>query len=288
MSEAQVRTELIAIDAGDGIVLNGAAWLPDAGAGDVGIALFPGTGAEFYQSWIGYAGPRLAAAGYPTIALNRRDHGAMFGFHTMRPSAMDHRHAVDFLAQRGARRVVLAGHSYGTLTVPLYVRISDDARVAGLILYAPLGDMRTASARILGGQEAYDRLVAEAEARLAEGQGDAAFLFAPMVPGQNPICHTYEVFLDKRGPASEAVGHELIRHVGDRPLLGVRDPADPYPATQPPAQEQLQAANANLTYVLLDSIPRDRIDDTIHLFSGREPEVLDITLGWLAANGFAP
>ena len=31
MSEAQVRTELIAIDAGDGIVLNGAAWLPDPG-----------------------------------------------------------------------------------------------------------------------------------------------------------------------------------------------------------------------------------------------------------------
>ncbi len=287
MTGVTVRTELVAIDAGEGLVLNGAAWLPQTGAAETGIALFPGTGSEFYQPWLSYAGPRLAAAGYSTIALNRRDHGGFFGFHGMAASAMDHRHAVDYLAARGVRRIILAGHSYGTLTAPLYVRNTGDPRVAGLILYAPLGDMRAASEQIVGGRENYQRIVAEAEAKVAEGKGGEAFLIPPMVPGLIPMVHTYEMFLEKRGPDSEAVGFELIRHMGARPLLGVRDPDDPFPATRPPAQEKLQAANPNLTYVLLDKISRERIDDTIHRFHGREEEVLKITLDWLAANGFA-
>ena len=288
MTATRVRTELLAIDAGGGIILNGAAWLPEAGAGDVGIALFPGTGAEFYQPWFDFAGPLLAAAGYPTVALNRRDHGAFFGYHKMAPAAIDHRHAVDFLWAAGARRVVLAGHSYGTLTAPLYVRNTNDARVAALILYAPLGDMRAATVAIVGGQANYDRMVAEAEAAVAAGRGGDAFLIPPMVPGATPIVHSYAVFLDKRGPDSEAVGFELIRHMGRRPLLGVRDPADPFPATKPPARERLEAANPNLTYVLLDDIPRTTIDDTIHRFAGREQEVLDLTLDWLKAQGLVP
>lgn len=287
MTDATVHTELVAIDAGDGLILDGAAWLPKAGAAETGIALFPGTGSEFYQPWNTYAGPRLAAAGYPTIALNRRDHGGFTGFHRMDASAMDHRHAVDYLIERGVRRVILAGHSYGTLTAPLYVKNTDDQRVAGLILYAPLGDMRAASVQIVGGRENYDRIVAKAEAKVAEGRGGEAFLIPPMIPGLTPMVHTYDVFLDKRGPDSEAVGYELIRHMGARPLLGVRDPDDPFPATQPPAQEKLEAANPNLTYVLLDKVPRDRLDDTIHYFQGREEEVLKITLDWLAARALS-
>ncbi len=77
MTDVTVRTELVAIDAGDGLILDGAAWLPETNAAETGIALFPGTGSEFYQPWITYAGPRLAAAGYPTIGLNRRDHGEL-------------------------------------------------------------------------------------------------------------------------------------------------------------------------------------------------------------------
>lgn len=287
MTDRAVRTELVAIDAGDGIVLNGAAWLPAAEvARDTAIALFPGTGGEFYQPWLSYAGSRLAALGYPALALNRRDHGPFFGYHTMAASAMDHVHAVDYLSERGAKRVILAGHSFGTLTVPLYIRESGDSRVAGLILFAPLGDMREASVQIVGGRENYDRIVARARARVAGGRGGEAFLIPPMAPGQNPLIHTYQVFLEKRGPESDAVGHELIRHVGDRPLLGVRDPADPFPATLPPARAKLEAANPNLDYVLLDDIRGGASDETAHSFAGREAEVLKITLDWLAEKGF--
>ena len=75
-------TELVRLDAGGGIYLDGVLWTPESARAETAIALFSGTGAEFYNSLFTYLGPRLAAAGYPTLAINRRDHGVHFGFHT--------------------------------------------------------------------------------------------------------------------------------------------------------------------------------------------------------------
>src|SRR5262252_6926106 len=55
--------------------------------------------------------------------------GRSIGFHNFEPSAMDHKYMVDLLASRGAEAVVLAGHSYGTVTIPYYVATSNDPRV---------------------------------------------------------------------------------------------------------------------------------------------------------------
>jgi pimeloyl-ACP methyl ester carboxylesterase len=243
--------------------------------------------AEFYQPWLHWLGPRLAAAGYPTVALNRRDHGGFFGYFGLRESAMDHAAAVDWLAAQGARRVVLAGHSYGTLTALYYLAQTDDARVAGAVLYAPVGDLRAATVPMVGGQERYDRLVATARAKLAEGRGHEAFLIGPTVPEEKPVPHTYAVFLDKRGPDSEAISWAHIAKAGDRPLLGIRDPDDPFVSTQPPTQQRLEAAGANLRYVLLDPLARDVPKDTLHRFAQREEEVFALTLDWMAEHGFA-
>ena len=280
--------QLIGIRTEDGITLDGAAWAPSGGGAQTGIALFPGTGAEFYTPWLSWVAPRLAEAGYPVVALNRRDHGSYFGFHKLEPAALDHRYAVDFLAERGAQKIVLGGHSYGTVTAPYYVMKTGDSRVAGFLLYAALGDLRQASVAITGGQAAYDRIVATAPARIAAGQGLESFLIPPMAEGSLPIVHTHETFLDKRGPESKAVPADLIRQVGDRPLLAVRDPADPMPATMPPAQALLEAANPNLTYALLDDIRAGKMDPAAHNFTGQEEAVLKITLDWLSANDLKP
>ena len=71
-------------------------------------------------------------------------------------------------------------------------------------------------------------------------------------------------------------------------MLGVRDPADPYPATLPPAREMLEAANPNLDYLLLDDIRDGAVTPNAHYYRGREEEVLGVTLGWLDRNGLAP
>jgi hypothetical protein len=287
MSE-NIMTELVRLDAGGGIFLDGALWIPASGGSNTAIVLFPGTGAEYYNSLSAYLGPRLAAVGYTTLSINRRDHGVQFGFHTLAEGAADQGLAIDFLMERGAKQVVAGGHSYGTITVPWYIAETDDPRVPALLLYAPLGDLRPASVTICGGQDEYDRIVVQSRDMAAAGNGSDAFLIPPMVPGGMPLLHTYDVFLDKRGPDSKAVPIDLLPHMGDRKMLGIRDPADPYPATLPPAREKLEAANSNLDYILLDDVLDGAITPDAHYYRGREEEILAITLDWLADNGLKP
>lgn len=285
---AGVTTELVAVLASDEITLDGVLWTPPDEVSDTAIALFHGTGAGFYYPLLAWLGPRLAAMGYLTLSLNRRDHSQFFGYYPLHDASMDHAHAIDLLCARGARRVVPVGHSYGTVTAPYYVARTDDARVPALVLISALGDLRIGSMRMAGGQEPYDRLVAEARRHVAAGEGDDVFVNAPMVPGDKPLPHRWSIFLDKRGPDSEAVPAELIRHVGDRPLLAVRDPADPFPATTPPAREMLEAANPRLDYVLLDDVRNGQTDEKAHGFAGREAELLALMTGWLAGKGLGP
>jgi pimeloyl-ACP methyl ester carboxylesterase len=279
-------TELITLTSEDGIQLSGALWTPSHNASKTAIAMFAGTGAEYYQPLFIWLGEQLAAAGFTTISLNRRDHGQYFGLHTLHDAAMDQRYAIDLLTERGASQVLLAGHSYGTVTVPYYVAETDDQRVAGLILLAALGDMRRGSLLIMGSQARYDAAVAEAEAKIADGHGDDAFLIPPMVAGYPPMMHSYKVFLDKRGPNARVVPIDLVKQVGDRPLLAIRDPADPFPATLPPAQELLEAANPNLTYCLLEERSEGQKSSNVHYFDGREDEVFGHLVVWMQDQGF--
>lgn len=284
----EVTTELVAIPVSEEITLDGILWTPPAASSDTAIALFHGTGAAFYYPLLTWLGRRLAAMGYPTLSLNRRDHSQFFGYYPLAEASMDHAHAIDLLGARGAARVVLVGHSYGTVTAPWYVARTDDPRVPALVLLSALGDLRLGSLRMAGGQEPYDALVEEARQRVASGDGEGVFVNAPMVPGDKPLPHRWSIFLDKRGPESEAVPAELLRHVGDRPLLAVRDPADPFPATTPPAREMLEAANPRLDYVLLDDIRGGATDESAHRFAGREEEVFTLMTRWLAGKGLAP
>lgn len=283
-----ITIELISCRTDDGIDLAGALFLPGGNMSSTAIALFPGTGAEFYQPLFARLCPLLAAAGYATLAMNRRDHGQFFGYFSLHDAAMDQRLGIDLLAARGAERVVLGGHSYGTVTAPYYVAESDDPRVTALLLYAALGDLRRGSMLMAGGEALYREMVALARQKVAAGNGEEIYVNPPMVPGDRPLPHRYDIFLDKRGPESRAVPTELIRHVGDRPLLAFRDPSDPFPATLPPAQQQLEAANPNLRYILLEERAAPGIDPSRHHFDGRESEIADLTLKWLAETGLHP
>lgn len=116
--------ELIQVKTEDGISLNGALWTPASGQARTGIELATGSGGEFSSS--AWRGERFAQAGYLVVSLNRRDHGANFGYFNLEPSALDHRYAVDLLVEEGAEDVVLVGQSYGTVTVPYNAMATND------------------------------------------------------------------------------------------------------------------------------------------------------------------
>jgi hypothetical protein len=118
--------------------------------------------------------------------------------------------------------------------------------------------------------------------------GKDTFLLPPIISGGQPRPTSYEAFLNKGGPDTKAVPVEIIRKVQGRPILAIRDPADPFPATIPPAQQQLQEANKNLEYVLLPDVRDGKMDAAAHQFRGREEEVLRITLEWLKKHKLSP
>jgi pimeloyl-ACP methyl ester carboxylesterase len=287
-AQGKVQTELVLIKTSDKVDLYGAVWSPTTGKARLGFVLGQGTGAEYYESWLAWFGPKLAEMGYMAISLNRRDHGQEFGYYNMEPSAIDHKLAIDFLMNRGVESVILAGHSYGTVTVPYYMMATKDSRVKAMLLFAALGDLRPASVIICGGKEKYDAIVAKSKEMVAAGKGNEAFLIPPLVPGGRPIVNTYENFLNKRGPDSKAAPIEILKNVPDMPILAIRDPGDPYPATKPPAQQQLLAANKNLDYILLYDIRNGGSDPAAHGFSGREDEVFSITVDWMRRKGLLP
>jgi pimeloyl-ACP methyl ester carboxylesterase len=280
------RVELLTLEADDGMPLDGALYRPcgERRAG-TGVALFHGGVGEFYLPLFRALGRGLAARGWPVLSLNRRDHGANFGSVTLQRGAMDQRAAVDHLESLGAERVILGGHSYGTVTVPWYVANTDDPRVAGMLLYAALGDLARASVIICGGQERYDAYVEQCRAAVAAGHGDEAFVMPPMVEGMLPMTHTRAVFLDIRGPGAVTTD-ALIRQAGDRPILALRHARDPFPGTLPPTRERLEAASPNLSYVLVGS--EGPMARETHRFAGHEDEILLLTVRWLSEHGFTP
>lgn len=281
-----IHPEIVSVETKEGLRLTGALWSPPSGGSHTAIAIFPGTGGEFYDPLFVALGQSLAAAGYLTLSMNRRDHGQNFGFYPLHDSAMDLGLGIDLLTARGAKQVVLGGHSYGTVTAPYYIAETNDPRVPGLLLLSILGDMRRGSRLIMGSEERYQSVVAEAAAMIAAGKGGDTFVIPPMVKGYMPMVNTYDIFMDKRGPDAKVAPIELIKQVGNRPLLGVRDPADPFPATLPPAQELLEAANQNLRYVLLDDIRNGEMTPAAHGFDGREGEISGIILEWMHGHGF--
>jgi pimeloyl-ACP methyl ester carboxylesterase len=287
-AQTNIKSEFVRLKTNDGITLHGALWTPAGGKARVGIVIAPGGGSEFYSDWLVWLGEHFARSGYIALSMNRRDHGPEQWYHNFELSAMDHKYMIDFLASRGVQAVILAGHSYGTLTAPYYVTASDDARVEAIVLYGPHGYKRDGLSRAFGSQAEYDRVVAQAKEMVAAGRGKETFLLPPIFPGGQPRPSSYETFLNRGGPDTNAVPVEIIRKVQRRPILAIRDPADPYRATIPPAQQQLQEANTNLEYVLLPDIRDGKMDTAAHQFRGREEEVLRITLDWLRKHKLNP
>jgi pimeloyl-ACP methyl ester carboxylesterase len=298
-AQTNIKSEFVTLKTDDGITLHGALWTPASGKARIGIVIAHGGGSEFYNDLLVWLGEHFARSGYIALSMNRRDHGPEQWYHNFEPSAMDHKSMIDLLAARGAQAVILAGYSYGTVTAPYYVTASDDTRVKAIILYSAHGYKRDGLMRAFSSKAEYDQVVAEAKEMVAAGRGKETFLLPPILPGGQPRQaelvrdvskrpSSYETFLNRGGPDTKAVPVEIIRKVQGRPILAIRDPADPFLATIPPAQQQLQEANKNLEYVLLPDIRGGKMDTAAHQFRGREEEVLRITLEWLKKHKLNP
>jgi pimeloyl-ACP methyl ester carboxylesterase len=121
--------ELVTVETADKIELDGA-WYssPDGGLCQAAsILIIHGLGWNFYRGPSRWLPPLFAAAGYPCLALNMRDHD-LKEVKDFDLSGYDIAAGIAFLERHGPGEVVLLGHGYGCNKLLCYSRLSGDRR----------------------------------------------------------------------------------------------------------------------------------------------------------------
>jgi hypothetical protein len=134
--------ELVTVKTADGIDLDGAMYLPEAGRvdGETPILGVHGLTWNFYRGPLRWLPPLLVAAGHPCLSLNMRDHD-LDQPKDFELSHHDLRAGIDYLAARFGRVPVVVGHGYANNKIASYATQSGDDRIVRYVL-ATLGSVK--------------------------------------------------------------------------------------------------------------------------------------------------
>jgi dienelactone hydrolase len=193
---------------------------------------------------------------------------------------------VRWLAEQGYRRIVLAGHSLGSVGVTVYTATRKHPNVVANVHYAPTADTPLWVRKGLGDAR-YDELVARARAAVAAGHGERDLIEAHFRDYLADDFHR-PVRVPKRagpwlswwGPDALSVNSRFIGEV-ETPILLLCGSEDQYNT-----RERL-----NLLQALAVKSPDCRqvwYDDCDHGFTGFEEQTAEDVLRWLAAVGILP
>ncbi|GIW07744.1 MAG: hypothetical protein KatS3mg060_2549 [Dehalococcoidia bacterium] len=168
--------EVVEVWATDGALLTGYLWGPP-GATDV-VAYVYGMGTVALRAFAGTQAPVYAAEGVATLALDLRRAGrGGLAVSTPANDVDDIDAWVRFLAGRGFRRIITAGHSLGSIGVTLQQVRAPHPNVVANVHFAPTEDCPPWARRGLG-NERYTEVVGEARRAVAEGRGQTALVDA--------------------------------------------------------------------------------------------------------------
>ncbi len=215
--------ELLSVRTEDGVLLHGAMFEPHEKAG-LGAFLTHGGWGNFYTGLGRFLPGALVARGIACLSLNNRghDYGTVadgepcIGLlrEQFEDSPKDMAAGLRLLRERGYRRFVLIGHSYGAAKAAYSQVLEPDPNVEALVLCSPAALMRDVSRHYL--DIPYEDAVQEAKRMVGNGQGERLVIFRHH--GPMPLVSTARTFLSTWGP-------EPIHHFGNyihklaKPLL---------------------------------------------------------------------
>ncbi|MBE0599526.1 MAG: alpha/beta fold hydrolase [Desulfuromonadales bacterium] len=215
--------ELVSTRTDDGVLLHGALFESEP-HGVTAVLIVHGGWGNFYTGLGRFLPAALVADGIACLSLNNRGHDygtfadgeRCIGLlrEQFKDSPKDIEAGLRLLKQRGYRRLVLVGHSYGASKAAYSQILEPDPDVMGMILCSPAALMRDVWKYYL--DIPYEEAVREAQGMVEAGQGEKFVIFRHRGPA--PIICTAQTFLSVWGPNP---GPDLCKFIGEwnRPLL---------------------------------------------------------------------
>ena len=233
-----------------------------------------------------FAAERFAAQGYTTISPVSR-HSSGFYKYVLQDSTKDIAASVDFIASFGFDRIVLAGHSMGSIRITHYMMEVDHPLVKAMVHFAPTADVYD----FVGKRDAVAPVIIAAQAALAAGRGgldlhpnsvdpDTSLEPPAMLATARGRLQTPEALLSWWGPGYPTANSDFFPKLKVPQLLlaGTEDPPVP-----PGRMEKLKDLAVNSPRV--DYIWYENGD---HYFTFHQEESSRDTLAWLADIGLGP
>ena len=270
------QTEICAFQTADNERLHGALLTPETTPSDLALLFVHGVAMNFYLPPLFVFGKELAARGFPSFVINTRGHDwisragnlAKFGgsaYENLEDCLPDLDGALNYLKQRGYRRIMLIGHSLGAIKSIIYQGTRQRADVIGIVsCSAPRQFFSERVARQAGFRE----LIEKAEALVVEGKGEELI---PVGVGSTPGIFTARSHVNKYGRDDRNDCRPYAKQLGC-PLLAIVGSAEPKFFWEY-AQEIVAAAGPTGSCKL--------VDGANHFYNRHTPQIVELIYQWL-------
>jgi pimeloyl-ACP methyl ester carboxylesterase len=234
---------------------------------------------------IGLVSPALVAKGYGVLALNTRQHDERVNTDNFVEIRRDIEAAVYSARALGYRRLVLYGHSLGSIQILYYAANNWDADIKAVILSGMFGNLPWKSRHMLVADEEKFRLLAEAALKaLREGKERDLLPLRMRRTGTEEEPLTGQHFLSYRTEASSvADGTYWIKRI-PRPILMVRDAGDAVVAPFEPYMLLSAATSAGslVSSIKYIAVPNPKgVNPRGHQFLDNVQSLADTVTAWL-------
>ncbi|MES2482399.1 MAG: alpha/beta fold hydrolase [Pseudomonadota bacterium] len=260
------------------------AWLPPRDPQAPVLLATHGVASSFTLSGLWQALRLVAARGWGVAMLNNRGHdwvamnpgdrrwvGA--AYEKIEESVFDFQAGQRWLAERGHRKIVIAGHSLGGLKAAYTQAHAPSEDVVGLAMFS---SPRLPDDKVWD-WSAHQQLLARCHDMVAQGRGEE--LMHVDMPTNTPAMKglmCYATYINKYGPEAATTALRYADRIRVPTLLLAGDHEKP----QLSFSIDMEAALVNAP-----SVRRVMVQDCDHIYSGRFQQVADAALGWLRGLG---
>jgi pimeloyl-ACP methyl ester carboxylesterase len=283
----------LAIKAIDGFQVDAALWQPSGkqAADTTLIVMVHGSGGSYRQAPQSGLGPRLAAKGYASLAINTRQHDDKINTDNFLDVRRDIDAAVQVGRALGYKTLVLLGHSLGNIQVQFYAGTNWDRDTKAVVLLGAFANLPWKSRNILvQDEERYQQLADASIKSLRDGTLDQVLpvkmrFSTPVSSAAAEAPITGQHFLTYRWEKTSVADGTFWIHRIPNPILMIRDQSDAAIAPFEP-HILLSAAHSEgslplkVDFVLLPDAKPPSLNG--HSFDGNEQPLADTIAKWLA------